>query len=170
MPLFMYQQAIPPLLHFLTNLKTILNKASAYREEKEIGEGVLESSRLFPDMFPLTRQVQIATDVAKGCGARLSQTEPLKLEDNETGFEALIERVQKTIDYLQTFTPDQFDNSDEREIELKTPKGTLNFTGANYLNYFVLPNVYFHITTAYAILRTSGVGLSKMDYLNPPNA
>ncbi|MNT73218.1 hypothetical protein D3C72_2118940 [compost metagenome] len=116
-------------------------------------------------MFPFIRQVQIVTDTAKGCGARLAGVEVPSYPDTETGFDELQQRIARTVLFLQGLQAAQFDGSEARDIVMKFPKQTLNFTGQDYLQYFVLPNFYFHLTTAYDILRHNGVPLGKGDYL-----
>lgn len=166
MPITMYQASVPALVRGLTNLQTIIGKAQAHAAEKQIDPSVLTGARLFPDMLPLTRQIHIATDTAKGCAARLAGVEAPKFDDVETSFDELHTRIQKTIDYLKTLKPEQIDGSEEKSITLKMRSGPLEFTGLNYLLYFVMPNFYFHVTTTYDILRHNGVELGKMDYLN----
>ena len=166
MSLSMYQSSVPIFISMLMNLKGLLEKAATYCESKKIDPSVLPANCLFPDMFPLSRQVQIATDHAKGCVARLSGLEPPAYEDNEKTLADLITRVQKTIDYVNTFKPAQIDGSEERNIELKIGSHELKFIGHVYLLKFVLPNFYFHVTTAYNILRHNGVELGKGDFLN----
>jgi hypothetical protein len=165
MQISMYRASVPALIHMLNNLSAILEKAMAHAEAKKINPAVLISARLFPDMFPLSRQVQIATDNAKGGAARLAGLEPPKYEDNEASFPELIARIRKTTDYLATFKPEQIDGSEERTITLKFHDITRTFAGMQYLLGYVLPNVYFHITTAYAILRHNGVEIGKQDFL-----
>ena len=165
MSISMYQASIPPLVHMLENLDAILAKAAAHAEAKRIDPSVLVNGRLYPDMFPLARQVQIATDTAKGCGARLAGQEPPKYEDTEASFRELSARVRKTIAYLESLPAEAIDGSEERVITLKLRDTTVTFRGTAYLLNFVLPNFYFHVTTAYAILRHNGVELGKQDYL-----
>jgi hypothetical protein len=165
MSLSMYHASIPTLVHMLRNLDAILAKAAAHAEAKKIDPSVLVNSRLAPDMFPLARQVQIATDMAKGCGARLAGQEPPKYEDTEASFPELSARVQKTIAYLESLKAEAIDGSETRAITLKLRNETATFHGTAYLLHFVLPNFYFHLTTAYAILRHNGVELGKPDYL-----
>ncbi|TKC88664.1 DUF1993 domain-containing protein [Trinickia terrae] len=165
MTLSMYQASVPVLVHGLTNLKAILGKAQAHAAEKQVDPSVFINSRLFPDMLPLNRQIHIATDTAKGCVARLAGVEAPKFEDVEVTFDELAERIDKTVAYLKEFTAAQIDGSEERTIVLKMRTGPIEFTGVNYLSYFVLPNLYFHITTAYDILRHNGVELGKLDFL-----
>ncbi len=161
----MYAVAIPPLIKSLTNLRAILEKAIAFAEAKKIDPAVLVSARLYPDMYPLSRQVQIATDVAKGAASRLAGTEPPKYEDNETTFAELLARLDKTIALLQSFTPEQINSSEDKTIVLPLHDRSIDFKGLTYLTDFVLPNVYFHVTTTYAILRHNGVEIGKKDFL-----
>jgi hypothetical protein len=149
----------------LANLKTILEKAAAHAEQRKIDPAVLVAGRLFPDMLPLSKQVQIATDHAKGAAARLVGLEPPKYEDTETTFTELIARIAKTIAYLESFSIAQFDGADERTVSLTMRGNTLTFGGTEYLVRYALPNFYFHVTTAYAILRHSGVEIGKGDFL-----
>jgi hypothetical protein len=151
--------------HALRNLIAILQKGAAHAEARKIDPSVLVTARLFPDMFPLSRQVQIASDQGKGGTARLAGLEPPKYEDNETSFPQLVARVEKTIVFMDTVRPDQIDGSEGRKITLVAGGNTLNFLGLPYLTQFVLPNLYFHSTTAYNILRHNGVELGKLDFL-----
>lgn len=165
MPNLMYAVAIPPMIKSLTNLRAILEKAIAYAEAKKIDPAVLVTARLYPDMYPLSRQVQIATDVAKGAASRLAGTEPPKYEDNETTFPELLARLDKTIALLQSFTPEQINSSEDKTIVLPLHDRSIEFKGLTYLTDFVLPNMYFHVTTSYAILRHNGVEIGKKDFL-----
>lgn len=165
MTISMYQASVPVFIRMLNNLKSILAKGAAHAEAKKFDAAVLVNGRLAPDMFALARQVQIATDIIKGCPPRLAGVEVPKYEDNETTMSELIARIDKTVAFLKTFKPEQIDGSEEKAIVLKSPRGEMNFTGQNYLLHFVLPNLYFHITTAYNILRHNGVEIGKMDYL-----
>jgi len=162
---FMYVSSVPPIIRSLTNLRSILEKAVAYAEAKKIDPSVLINARLYPDMFPLSRQVQIATDVAKGAVSRLAGLEPPKYEDNESTFPEFLSRLDKTIALLESFKPEQIDGSEDKTIILPMHDRTVNFKGLPYLLDFVLPNVYFHVTTAYAILRHNGVEIGKKDFL-----
>ncbi|MEC4820031.1 MAG: DUF1993 domain-containing protein [Scytonema sp. PMC 1069.18] len=168
MTISMYQASVPVFIHTLNNLVGILEKGATYAETKKIDPSVLVNSRLYPDMFPLSRQVQIASDVAKRGAAKLAEVEAPKFEDNETTFSELIERTQKTISFLNTLKPDQIDGSEERTITLEMRDNTLSFPGMPFLLYFVVPNLYFHVTTAYDILRHCGVELGKQDFLGKP--
>ncbi|ACB53847.1 unknown [Crocosphaera subtropica ATCC 51142] len=169
MTLSMYQAGIPPLTRTLNNLVGILEKGAAYAEAKKIDPTVLIQFRLYPDMFPLSRQVQIASDIARRGVARLAGVEAPTIEDTETTFPELINRLQKTIAYLETLTPEQIDGTETKIIELPIGEETMKFDGQAFLLYFVLPNVYFHVTTAYDILRHCGVEIGKRDYLGAPN-
>ena len=166
MALSMYQASVPVFIRILSNLKTILEKGMAYADAKKIDGGVLPTLRLYPDMLPLAKQVQIASDSAKGV-ARLAGQEPPAFEDNEKTLPELIARVQKTIDYLKTLNAAQIDGSESKDITLKIGPAELKFTGQNYLLGFALPNFYFHVTTAYNLLRHNGVEIGKRDYLGP---
>lgn len=165
MKISMYQASVPTFISMLENLNAMLEKAAAHAERNKIDPAVLINSRLYPDMFPLSRQVQIATDGAKGCAARLADMEPPRYEDNEETFPQLIARNRKTIDYLSAFKPEQIDGSEDRTVVLKFRDSSKTFVGLPYLINYVLPNFYFHIATAYGILRHSGVGLGKHDFL-----
>ena len=168
MTISMYQASVPSLMRSLNNLVTILEKGAAHAEAKKIDPAVLINSRLYPDMFPLVKQVQVASDIARKGAARLAGLEAPSLEDNETSFTELIARLDQTTAYLETLTPEQIDGSEEKSITLPVGKDTMTFEGLPYLLYFILPNVYFHVTTTYDILRHCGVELGKADYLGKP--
>ena len=165
MSLSMHAFSIPVLSHTLGSLATILKKAQQYAQEKNIDETVLTSGRLFPDMFTLSKQVQIACDLSKGCGARLAGVDNPSFEDTETSFDELIERVQKTIDYINSLSESDINDSGNREIKFKAGPAELAFKGENYLREWVYPNFYFHVATAYNILRHNGLAIGKLDYL-----
>lgn len=165
MKISMFQVSVPTFVRMLNNLAAILEKAAAHAESKKINPEVLINSRLYPNMFPLKQQVQIAADHAKGCSARLAGMEPPKFEDTETSFPELIARIAKTIAYLNTFKPEQIDGSEERTITLQMRSGAVTYQGMPYLLNNVLPNFYFHVTTAYDILRHNGVELAKRDFI-----
>jgi len=167
MPITMYQASIPAFQKMLTNLTGILVKAEAYAEARKIDPAVLLSTRIFPDMFPLVKQVQIAADFAKGAGARLAGLEVPSFPDTEATFAELRERLAKTQAFLSTLTPEQIDGSEERPITIKGHGMEFHFKGLDYLTSFALPNFYFHLTTAYAILRGSGLDLGKGDFMGP---
>ena len=166
MPLSLSQSSIPVFEQGLTAMSAILDKAEAFAAAKKIDPSVLPATRLAPDMFPLARQVQVATDLAKNGLARLAGAEPPKFEDNETTIEQLKTRLKKTLDYVKTLDKAKIDASGEREITF--PLGPTNkghMKGSDYLTHFVMPNYYFHLTTAYAILRHCGVEIGKQDFL-----
>jgi hypothetical protein len=165
MNISMYNASVPQFIRMLNNLKNILEKAASFAEQKRIDTKVLASYRLAPDMLPLSAQVQIACDTAKGCGARLAGVEMPRHEDNEKTIAELVTRVESTIAFLKTLTAEQIDGSEDKHIVLKFPNSTFEFKGLNYLLGFAQPNFYFHCTTAYAILRHCGVEIGKMDYL-----
>jgi uncharacterized protein len=165
MSISMYQAFIPPAIRALNNLSAILEKIATHAEVRKIDPSVFVSARLFPDMLPLAKQIQIASDTVKGGAARLSGQEAPKYEDNEASFPELQARIQKTIDYLQSFKPEQIDGSEDKDVTLAMRSGDLHFKGLAYLTTYVLPNLYFHVTTAYAIARSNGVELGKRDFL-----
>jgi uncharacterized protein len=161
-----YDVTVPTLIRALNNLAGFLDKARSHAESEKIDPSALLTMRLYPDMFPLTKQVQIATDNAKGCVARLAQQEAPKFEDNESSFPELRARLEKTVGYIKSVDPRAFDGAGDRPVVLKFPHRTLNFhSGWEYLLAFALPNVYFHCTTAYDILRHGGVKIGKGDFL-----
>ncbi|HEX6550084.1 MAG TPA: DUF1993 domain-containing protein [Gammaproteobacteria bacterium] len=161
----MYNLSAPVLERVLTNLSHVLKKGMAHAEAHKIDSAVLFNARLYPNMFPLSRQVQIATDQAKGCVSRLAGQEPPKFEDSEKTFEELLARIDKIIAHLQSFSPEQIDGSETRKIELRVGGQTRSFEGLPYVLNYVYPNFYFHVVTAYAILRHNGVELGKGDFL-----
>jgi uncharacterized protein len=168
MTISMYQASVPSLIRAIDNLVVILAKGAADAENRKIDPTVLINSRLYPDMLPLSKQVQIVSDVARRGAARLAGVEAPAMADNETTFPELIDRLKKTNAFLATLTPTQIDGSETKAIALPMGKETINFEGLTYLLSFVLPNVYFHVTTAYNILRHSGVKLGKLDFLGKP--
>jgi len=165
MTISMYSASVPYFIRMLGNLKAILEKGAAHAAARKFDPSVLFNSRLAPDMLPLVRQVQIASDNAKGCPARLAGIDAPKFEDNETTYAQLIERVDKTLAFLKSLKPSQVDGSEGRDIVLKFPNSTFNFKGQAYLSFFAIPNFTFHIVTAYNILRHNGVELGKADFL-----
>ena len=165
MSITMYKATVPPLVHTLGNLVNILKKGAKHAAARNIDPAVLVNYRLAPDMFPLSRQIQIATDVAKGGGARLAGIDPPKYEDTESTIPELIARVEKTIKFLKSLKAAQIDGTEAKVITLQFPSMTLNFAGLDYLQGFVMPNVFFHVTTTYAILRHCGVDVGKLDFL-----
>ena len=167
MTLSMYQASVPVFIRMLNNLAELMKKGEAYAEDKKFEPDVLLNSRLAPDMFPLSRQIQIASDAAKGCAARLANVKPPAYEDDEKNFAEIYERINKTITFLNTIKPEQIDGSEENTIILELPSVTLNFKGMQFLLHFSLPHFYFHVTTAYDILRHNGVDIGKRDFLDP---
>jgi len=165
MTISMYQASVPYFTRMLRNLKAFMEKGAAHAAARKFDPMVLFNARLAPDMLPFSKQVQIASDNAKGCAARLGGIDPPKFDDSEATFEQLVERVDKTLAFLKTVTPAQVDGSEGRDIVLKFPSGTFNFKGLDYLTTFAIPNFTFHVVTAYAILRHNGVDLGKSDFL-----
>jgi len=161
----LYQESVPVLTSFLTNLQAILQKAQQHVSEHKLDEAALLQARLFPDMFPFVRQVQIACDAAKGGVARLAGVEIPKFPDVETSFAELILRVEQTRAFVASVPVQAFESSAERQIVLQFGDWRREFNGAEFLRTWSLPNFYFHITTAYGLLRHNGVALGKMDYL-----
>ena len=165
----MYDASVPTITRALTNFIHVLEKAAAHAEAKKIEPSVLIGSRLYPDMLPLSRQVQIAADVAKIGTSRIAQVEPPKHEDVETTFPELIERLRQTIKHLETLKPGQFDDG-SRMVTFPTQGDSKTWPASRYLYTRVLPNVFFHCTTGYNILRHNGVELGKGDFLGPLDA
>jgi uncharacterized protein len=161
----LYAVSVPVFVRALSNLKAVLEKAKAHALDQKIEEAALLSARLYPDMFPFVRQVQIASDVARGAAARLAGQEPPAYEDTEQTFDDLIGRVQRTIDYLRGLEPSVFEGAATREITRPVRGQPHTFTGESYLLQFGTPNLYFHTATAYGILRHNGVPLGKADFL-----
>lgn len=165
MSLSMSHASLPVFLHYLGTLSDVLKKGEAYVKARGMDENVVLQTRLYPDMFPLVKQVQIACDFSKGCSARLSDTEIPSFEDNETSFAQLLDRVAKTRDFIATIDAAKVDGTEEKNIELSVGGYDLQFQGQEYLLNFVLPNFYFHLTTTYSILRHIGVEVGKMDFV-----
>jgi len=165
MSLSMYDASVPAFLQGLKGLNTVLAKAEAHAEARKIEPAALLQARLYPDMFSLTRQVQIATDFAKGAAGRLAGAELPVYEDAETSFEELKARVAKAAAFIEGLDPAAFEGSETRQVSLKRRGETVTFTGKDYLLNKAQPNFWFHVTTAYAILRHNGVELSKSDYM-----
>jgi uncharacterized protein len=160
-----YDASIPPMIRTLQNLSRILDKAMVQVEAEKTDPVTLTEARLAADMFPFTRQIQIATDGAKGCAARLAGLEVPSYPDEEKTLPELKARIAKTIAFLESVSADKIVGSETRQIVIKTPNRTLEFNGRDYLTGFVLPNFYFHVTTAYGLLRHKGIQIGKMDYL-----
>ena len=165
MSISMYQASVPVFVRALGNLSNILKKAAAHAEQHNIDPSVLLSTRLYPNMFPLSRQIQIATDMAKGAAARLAGVERPVHEDNEATFDDMQSRIASTLEFIQSIKPEQVDGSEGKAITLMIGGNEMNFLGQPYLLHFVVPNLFFHTTTAYNILRHCGVGLGKPDFI-----
>jgi hypothetical protein len=164
MTISMYAASVPVFSSMLKNLSHVLAKGEANAAQRKIDPAVFLNDRLAPDMLPLKAQVQIATDHAKGASARLSGRDPLKLEDKEASFTELQARIEKVQDYLKGFSRADIDGSEEKEIVLKLGGNEVKYPGLQYLLHFATPNFYFHVTTAYAILRHNGVPIGKSDF------
>lgn len=164
MALSMYEASVPVFTQMLVALQGVLDKAEAHATARKIDPAVFLQARLFPDMFPLLRQVQVAADFAKGCGARLAGAEVPSYVDDETTFAGLRARIKKTIDFLASLNPADFDGSGEREVSLRFAGEQRTFKGQPYLLAVAQPNFYFHATIAYAILRHNGVDVGKGDF------
>jgi len=167
MSVSLYDVSVPIFTLSLNNLAAILDKAASYADNKKVDPKALPQARLIIDMLPLSSQVQIACDTAKGAAARLAGVEIPKHEDTESTIPELKARVAKTLDFIKTIKAEQFLGAETREIVLQFPQSTLKFNGLNYLTNFVLPNFFFHVTMAYALLRKNGVDLGKRDFLGP---
>ena len=165
MMISMYQASVPLMTKMLINLKAILQKAATHAKAKKIEESALLNARLYPDMFVLTRQVQIGCDFARATAARLAGLEPPAYEENEQSLAELVSRIDRSVDYLQSLKPQQIDGSEAREIVRPVRGEPKKFTGINYLLQVALPNFFFHVTTAYAILRHNGIEIGKYDYI-----
>jgi hypothetical protein len=165
MNISMYQASAPRFINILNNLSAILDKAQAHAEARKIDPLALTGFRLYPDMLPMTRQVQIACDAAKGVIARLAGVEVPRHEDTEQTFAELQTRIAKTVKFIETIRPQQIDGTEDREIVLKIGGQDMKFSGMQYLLGFAHPNFYFHVTTAYNILRHNGVEIGKRDYI-----
>jgi hypothetical protein len=168
MTISMYQASAPRFVNMLNNLSAILDKASAHAAARTIDPLVLTGARLYADMFPLARQVQIACDTAKGAVARLAGAEVPKHEDTEQTFEELKARIAKTVAFIASFRQEQLDGTEDRTIELKLGPREVSWKGMQYLLGFALPNFYFHVATAYGILRHNGIEIGKRDYIGNP--
>lgn len=165
MTLSMYQASVPVFVRALGNLKHVLQKGAEHAKAKSVTDEVLLQTRLIPDMLPLVKQVQIACDMAARGAARLAGAEPKSFEDNETTLEQVYARIDHAVEYIKTFKPEQIDGSEGRNIHLKMRNGEMNLEGQAYLLGFTLPNVFFHCTTAYNILREAGTEIGKTDFI-----
>lgn len=168
MTLSMYQASVPRFVNILGNLSRILDKAQAYVDARKLDDAVLTGFRLYPDMLPLVKQVQIACDTAKGVVARLAGVAIPVFEDNEQTLAELKARIAKTIGFIETITPAQIDGTEDRDIVVKRADKETHYKGMQFLLGHAIPNFYFHVTTTYAILRHNGVELGKRDYLGNP--
>lgn len=169
MPISMYSITVPCFIRMLGNLSAFLKKGEEYAKGTGIDEAEFLGKSLAPEMFNLTRQVQTVSDVAKGCAARLAGKEIPSYEDNEKTFVELYARIDKTVEYLESFTPEHIDGTEENNINIKLPDRELNLPGQSFVLNFATPNFYFHTTMAYAILRNAGVDVGKMDYIGGPS-
>ena len=168
MSLSLYDASVPVFLHMLRNLQSFLDKAEAHAKTEGADLSTYVEARIAPDMHPLNRQIQIASDGAKSAVARLAGETAPSFADTETTFPELKERIAKTIAYVSSIKPEQMDGDDNRIIELKFPNGSMTFTARDFLLQFALPNFLFHVVTSYNLLRGKGVPLGKMDFLAPP--
>jgi hypothetical protein len=160
-----YDASVPAFQQILGSLQGILTKAEAHCTAKKIAPEVLLGARLYPDMLPLSKQIQLASDfAAKGC-ARLTHSEVPSTPDTEKTFEELKQRLAKASDYLKTFKPEQFEGADTKEVTFPVGPSTMTLTGQQFLNRFTFPNFYFHAATAHGILRHNGVEIGKRDFL-----
>lgn len=164
----MYQASAPRFVNILRNLSAIIEKAEAHCAAKKIEPSALTTARLYPDMFPFTRQVQIACDTAKGAVARLAGVDIPKHEDTEQTFAELKARIAKAIDFVESVSAARIDGSEDKDIVLQMRSGERRFKGMQYLLGHAYPNFYFHVTTAYNILRHNGVELGKADFIGKP--
>ena len=167
MAISLYDASIPVFTLSLNNLSAILDKAESHGEAKKVDPKVIPQARLIVDMLPLSAQIQIACDTAKGAAARLAAVAVPKHDDTEATLGELKARVAKTLDFIKTIKPEQLQGAETREVVLQFPQTTLKFNGLNYLTNFALPNFFFHMTMAYALLRKNGVELGKRDFLGP---
>jgi hypothetical protein len=165
MPISLHQASVPVFIRSLRNLSGILTKAEAHAADRGEAPSLLIEARLAPDMFPLNQQIQRASDTSKGAAARMAGIEVPSFPDTETTFPDLQERIQRTIAFLDSVPAEQIDAGEKREVILRPRGREMRFDGTSYLLTFALPNFFFHVTTAYAILREQGVPLGKMDYL-----
>ena len=168
MTISMYQASVPRFINILGNLSLILDKAQAYADAKKLDPAALTTSRLFPDMLPMSAQVQIACDAAKGAAARLAGVESPVFEDTEKTLAELKARIAKTIAFLRTIEPVQIDGTEEKEIVIKRGDKETRYKGMQFLLGHATPNFYFHVATTYNILRHNGVEIGKRDYIGNP--
>jgi len=167
MTISLYQASVPAFIRALNNLAAILEKGAAHAQARKIDDAVLLNSRLYPDMFPLARQVQIATDTARSGAGRLASVEFPSYEDKEATFQDLVLRIRNTVAYLESLRPAQIDGTEDKTISWQTRSSTKSMQALPYLMNHLLPNIHFHVTTAYGILRHNGVEIGKKDFLGP---
>jgi hypothetical protein len=165
MSLTLYTATVPTCTRALNNLAAILEKATAHAEARKIDPATLLNTRLFPDMFPLATQIHIANDIAQGGAARLAGVEVPVFEQKQRTFAEWIDATRATVAYLESLKPSQFEGSEDRTVTWQSRTATKSMQGTPYLFHHVLPNVFFHVTTAYGILRQSGLEIGKLDYL-----
>lgn len=165
MTLSMYQASAPVFVRALGNLAHVLQKAEQHAKSKNVADDVLLQTRLIPDMLPLIKQIQIGCDMATRGIARLAGVEPQSFEDNETTLEQAYSRIDRAINYIHSFKPEQVDGSEKNTIVLKMRSGEMTFDGQTYLLHYVIPNLFFHCTTAYNILREAGTDIGKTDFI-----
>ncbi|RCS29606.1 DUF1993 domain-containing protein [Rhodanobacter denitrificans] len=165
MTLSMYQASVPVFVRALGNLAHVLKKGELHAKSKNVSDEVLLQTRLIPDMLPLIKQIQIACDMATRGTARLAGAEPQSFEDNEATLEQAYSRIERSIEYIKSFKPEQIDGSETRAIHLKMRNGEMHFEGQAYLLHFTIPNLFFHCTTAYDILRQAGTDIGKTDFI-----
>lgn len=168
MKISMHAMSVDVFAHTLGSLSAFLEKGQASARQRKFEPAVLLASRLAPDMLPLTRQVQLACDLAKNSVARLTGQEPPRFPDTESSFEELHARVARTIDYLKGVPPSALEGAETRDVKVPAGERTFEFKGLDFLERWAIPNVFFHVTTAYAILRHNGVELGKLDFLGVP--
>jgi hypothetical protein len=165
MALTMYQACVPVITQMLNGLSVVVDKAAAHVVEKKLDEAALLQARLFPDMFPLARQIKQATDFGRNAPARLAGVEPPAFPDSDTTFAEAKARIAKSLDFVKSFTPVQIDGTEEKDIAWTAGTRLMSFKGQAYLLHFSLPHFFFHCATAYGILRTNGVEVGKRDYM-----
>ena len=168
MSITMHTASVPVFIRMLGNLGTWLDKAEAHAQAKKFDPAVYLGARLAPDMLPFTKQIQIACDGAKFGVSRLAGVEAPKFDDNEASFTELRERVRATIAFIQSVPASKIDGTEDKDVTIPRRDGPMTLKGEFYLKHYVMPNFYFHLTTAYALLRHNGVELGKMDFLGAP--
>lgn len=161
----MYEASVPVFTQILNSLAAIIDKAETHANAKNIDPAALLQARLYPDMFPFLRQIQVAADFAKGCSARLAGVEVPRYEDTEKSFADLRERIARTLAFINDLPRDAIEASDQRDIVTGSGAKVREFKGQDYLVHYALPHFYFHATTAYALLRHNGVEIGKKDFV-----